>query len=506
MKTVKLIARYRDETCPEKRLSRRGAYDGDLVAVVAFAMAFSDELRHALAATVAPAGRSKRPRSPSGSDETSKRRRKYIETFPPGPPSSQGVPAMFAKLQGDANDNNPLIYCNRPYWASSTPVTLLHPIFGEFVDECQNYKLTEVDIAFVLELSTEMSKIYDTEAERAKIFRPHCFLITEAKREIGSTGSDPYLQAALYYQKFLDDPAAATPGSVLPCFHIFYFGLFLGFAGSVITDKIHMDILVPILPLCWHPHDIRMRTMAAQCFGAFKKAVEKLENYYKNELPAIEGRPMQPDQAFPYKCDYQSLENKATVRFKYKDQPIPKKLLFLAEADNGSKKCIKFTRRYSKDAHLSCASQGYAPALRGFEALPGEWYMVVMDMADIDVYKPYSIRNTTSSSANFPSVAALRPKVEEVIKHLHRNGLVHGDVRDSNLLVRTDDEVGCMLVDFDWAGKEGEARYPINVNRSDIRQPDEVRDGLPIKKEHDLEMIKIMFDTRTANRDLIIHG
>jgi serine/threonine protein kinase len=280
---------------------------------------------------------------------------------------------------------------------------------------------------------------------------------------------------------------------------MFYPGPFLGFSGSVVTNKIHMDILVPILPLCWHPHDISMRTMAARCFGAFKKAVEKLENYYKNELPAIEERSMQPEQPFPYKCDYQSLENNATVRFKYKDQPIPKKLLFLADTDKGSKKCIKFTRRYSKDAHLSCASQGYAPSLRGFEALPGEWYMVVMDLVDIDVYKPYSIRNMTSSSANFPSVAQLRPKVEEIIKHLHRNGLVHGDVRDSNLLVRTDDEVGCMLVDFDWAGKEGEVHYPINVNRIGITRPDEARDGLPIKKEHDLEMIKIMFDSRSLS-------
>ena len=87
---------------------------------------------------------------------------------------------MFAKLQGDENDNNPLIYCNCPSWTSSTPVTLLHPIFGEFVDDCQNYKPTEVDNAFVLELSTEMSKIYDTEAECTKIFCDllyHCYHI-----------------------------------------------------------------------------------------------------------------------------------------------------------------------------------------------------------------------------------------------------------------------------------------------------------------------------------------
>ena len=46
-----------------------------------------------------------------------------------------------------------------------------------------------------------------------------------------------------------------------------------------------------------------------------------------------------------------------------------------------------------------------------------------------------------------------------------------------------------MLVDFDWAGKEGEVHYPMNVNRSDIKRPDGARDGQLIKKEHDLEML-----------------
>src|SRR5262245_54440198 len=52
----------------------------------------------------------------------------------------------------------------------------------------------------------------------------YCFLITKAKKKIGSTGSDPYLQVALYYAQFIRDLAVKTPLSVLPCFHIFYFG------------------------------------------------------------------------------------------------------------------------------------------------------------------------------------------------------------------------------------------------------------------------------------------
>jgi len=63
--------------------------------------------------------------------------------------------------------------------------------------------------------------------------------------------------------------------------------------GSVITKKIHMDILASVLPLCWHLHDTNMRETAARFFGAFKKAIEKLEKYYRCELPAIDARRIQ---------------------------------------------------------------------------------------------------------------------------------------------------------------------------------------------------------------------
>ena len=41
--------------------------------------------------------------------------------------------------------------------------------------------------------------------------------------------------------------------------------------------------------------------------------------------------------------------------------------------------CIKFVRRYSSEAHLFCASRGFAPKLKGFDKLAGGWYMVVME-------------------------------------------------------------------------------------------------------------------------------
>lgn len=45
---------------------------------------------------------------------------------------------------------------------------------------------------------------------------------------------------------------------------------------------------------------------------------------------------------------------------------------------------------------------------------------------------------------------------------LHRQGLLHGDVRLQNIVFGAQDSVS--LIDFDWAGKIGEAKFPFDAN------------------------------------------
>ncbi|KIK92208.1 hypothetical protein PAXRUDRAFT_13348 [Paxillus rubicundulus Ve08.2h10] len=61
--------------------------------------------------------------------------------------------------------------------------------------------------------------------------------------------------------------------------------------------------------------------------------------------------------------------------------------------------------------------------------------------------------------------------IRKKLKDLHNGGFVHGDIRDTNILVNNNGKF--MIVDFDWAGKINEARYPPYVNREDIWRPDE---------------------------------
>ncbi|KAF8646503.1 hypothetical protein AX16_007180 [Volvariella volvacea WC 439] len=97
-----------------------------------------------------------------------------------------------------------------------------------------------------------------------------------------------------------------------------------------------------------------------------------------------------------------------------------------------------------------------------------------------------------------PSTSHLKDALTTFVRALHSKGFVHGDLRNVNVFVRDDDDTGTstdfQLLDFDWAGRVGEVRYPINLNRKTVRRPDGAQDGKEITAEHDLQMLEYMFE------------
>ena len=89
--------------------------------------------------------------------------------------------------------------------------------------------------------------------------------------------------------------------------------------------------------------------------------------------------------------------------------------------------------------------------------------------------------------------------VRTAVSVLHQHGFVHGDIRPSNVLMQrfaADDGSGgayvrAYLLDFDWAGKVGKARYP-NTLSEHVHWPRPARQlrGQLITKRHDLFMLK----------------
>jgi len=112
------------------------------------------------------------------------------------------------------------------------------------------------------------------------------------------------------------------------------------------------------------------------------------------------------------------------------------------------------------------------------------WKMVIMDALNQE-YKHFDEDILPTDT---------RELIEKRLVELHQAGFVHGDVRDVNIMIRKDSKLGFMLIDFDWSGVVGEARYPINVNKVDIWRPEDVSDGLLIKSDHDIAMLNHVFD------------
>jgi hypothetical protein len=234
-----------------------------------------------------------------------------------------------------------------------------------------------------------------------------------------------------------------------------------------------------------------MQCTIARHLGALKNAIRSLEDYYKNEHQVINdrGNNAPPQAHFPYITSFTPTGGDAPQSFTYKSQPDRSKLLFIGELvknEQGKSKriCIKFTQRYCEEVHIFCASKGFAPALHGVNRLAGGWYMVVMDAIDKD-YEEFTRKH-------YSAVDEIRAK----LIMLHQEGFVHGDVRDTNVMVRKNglDSDVIQLVDFDWAGKIGKVRYPANVNRTDIVRPEGALDGGLILADHDIFMLGHLLD------------
>ncbi|KAI9463169.1 hypothetical protein HD554DRAFT_2287753 [Boletus coccyginus] len=440
-------------------------------------------------------------------------------------PSDGSHPSAFRKTQRAENTQIP---CGRPREPEEIiPVTLLHPVFGQFVDDCQTGTMTQEDNRFVGKLANVMSDLYEKEADRVQAvgglfreadldFRIHekdtrtwytmdaymsldsdlnlgpPYVIAEFKNEAAISASEPYMQAIAYYLEatrtflyvFDVDKRNTSPGP------------YIVFAGAVWNLRPIVQVLSTPLAFHYHSTDTQNQLTVARHMAAFRKAVKTLREYHEC-LSAISeagpGNTLSHDTLFPYRTEFKSLDDGSTKSICYtkqfeEDGKKRWRIFFgTLQEDRRDQICIKFTRRYSEEAHLHCAKFGHAPTLRGFEKLPGGWYMVVMDwLVGYDLL------------ADLPETDRLPRSVFDAIREqldiLHACRLVHGDIRDTNLLVKHDDRTKFMIIDFDWAGQVGIVQYPPYVNHSDIERPDDARDGLPIKADHDITMLDIIID------------
>lgn len=190
--------------------------------------------------------------SPLVDESLLKRQRKeYFERFPNMAPSMLGQPSQFFKLQQQPSLQ---IFCNRPHSVHSTPITLLHPTFGKFVDDCEHYYPDQETTAFVSSFTSMMCEFHRDERTRAQSVREliwqhfqikleaaevadtsfitdghasvgfHVYLNVEGKNELGSTADDSSIQSVIYGHHHVRKEAGKFLGCRFPCLHMYFFG------------------------------------------------------------------------------------------------------------------------------------------------------------------------------------------------------------------------------------------------------------------------------------------
>ncbi|KAI1798212.1 hypothetical protein LXA43DRAFT_1176622 [Ganoderma leucocontextum] len=149
---------------------------------------------------------------------------------------------------------------------------------------------------------------------------------------------------------------------------------------------------------------------------------------------------------------------------------------------------VKFAHRYCRDAHALLAQQSppLAPALWYCADEPAvEMYVVVMEYVDGSTHPELR--------APYPGTGAETPQwtgaLRTAVTTLHEHGFVFGRLRGQNVFVPRGHPDEVRLVNFNWAGRAGEARYPSTISMGVPRlcpswHPGVRRGGL-IEKEHD---------------------
>jgi RIO-like serine/threonine protein kinase len=97
------------------------------------------------------------------------------------------------------------------------------------------------------------------------------------------------------------------------------------------------------------------------------------------------------------------------------------------------------------------------------------------------------IAGTMLHRAKEPPLRA-KDQIKTALKHLHDGGFVFGDLRPPNIMV-PDQGGDVKLVDFDWAGKHGESRYPALLS-SALQWPDGVKGLSIMETRHDIDMLE----------------
>ncbi|KAH8817565.1 hypothetical protein DL96DRAFT_1622734 [Flagelloscypha sp. PMI_526] len=315
----------------------------------------------------------------------------------------------------------------------------------------------------------------------------------EDQLDIGSTqfnaldrGDKAYTQLCLKE----DEPMKTLRKSTCrPAYILSMMGRYLQIGGAIwlgvpvtapLTDLISLVGVQPVsqLPPGCPSADEYLVWRIAHLFHHLGKLAVSLEEYYSK--PPREPHPLNPAPAFgsftgtdtrKYSLVYTGnaidyLSHRAAF------YAVATSNADIASESSSKEVVVKFTSHYCVEAHKILAHEGIAPALLycTYEESIGLWVIITPRL----LYETYQL-----SEEGYE-------KLKSGITTLHAKDFVYGDLRPPNVFLQADGLP--LLIDFDWCGKKGEARYPTDLAQGvGFREEAE---GSLITEEDDLRMLE----------------
>ena len=307
-------------------------------------------------------------------------------------------------------------------------------------------------------------------------------VILEVKNESGKGGeSDSYPQAIAYYVKTPEDkPVGRCPA---PAFLLELVGPHLFISGAVYGRYVFVDRLVDPVWLVPHQREEAMIRIT-RIFKALKRAIGEIQGYYYEEKPLSQPR-------FPI---FQSFY-KGNIQYEEAIKPYTFKGTLTYY--NGARKdvvIVTFVKQYSRETHELMAFHGYAPQLIHYEERVGgtQYTAVVMeyipDVMPLDEFFKYAAVNYSKYINNIKKIA--QECCTKALEVLHDNGFCHGKISSKSILGKVQgDDIEIFIVNYKWAGRQGEATYPLSA---DIPYKG-AQPGYPITREQDMAQLKKLF-------------
>ncbi|KAH7880236.1 uncharacterized protein C8R40DRAFT_1157877 [Lentinula edodes] len=209
--------------------------------------------------------------------------------------------------------------------------------------------------------------------------------------------------------------------------------------------------------------DEQVHRIAHVLYALRLSLVELNEYHARLSSPVVEPGHI-PPRFCPSISSFSIRETKIPFVYAYPLQHNPASVTFKAtRTDTKESVVIKFVRQYGHDVHQLMAVHGLAPKLLSFSPL-GELYGN-LNLVAMEFIEGKTLHDAYDISQPLPD--SVKNSVRKGLDLLNKEGFVFGDLRRPNVMLADGDEPAetrIRFVDFDWAEKDGEMRYPFHVS------------------------------------------